>query len=59
MDLDVPNQVVNEEVVVETFSSEVITLHPVMATMLRTSDGLKLVVANHNVDVDFSSVLFS
>ena len=59
MDLDVPNKVVNEDVVIEAFSSELITLHPAMATMLRTSDGLKRVVANRNVDVDFSSTLFS
>ena len=53
MDLDVPNQVVNEDVVVEAlFRAELTKMHPVMSTMLRTSDGLKLVVGNHVVDVD-------
>ena len=53
MDVDVHDHDVNEDVVAEAlFSAELIMLHSVTSTMLRTSDGLKLVVGNHIVDVD-------
>ena len=53
MDVDVHNHDVNEDVVVEAlFSAELIILHSVMSMTLRTSDGLKLVIGNHVVDVD-------
>ena len=55
MDVDVHDHVVNEDIVVEAlFSNELIILHSATPMMLRTSDGLKLVVGNHIVDVDLS-----
>ena len=51
-DVDVPNQVVNEDVVVETlFRTELAKMHPVMLMMLRTSDGLPASHQHHVVVV--------
>ena len=55
MDLDVPNQVVNEDVVVEAFFLRVDHVAPCDGNDVANPQmGSKLVVDNHDVDVDFS-----